>query len=389
MPANAKVWPIVTVPIESEGDVVAVRQRAHRLAELLGFERQDQTRIATAVSELARNAFSYADGGRAEFILDATPAPQIFAIRISDKGPGIADLQTILDGQYRSQSGMGLGILGARRLMDHFKLDSAVGAGTTVQIGQELPARAAPITRAKLGEMVATLQKDTSSDPLEILREQNRELMQSLEELRRKEEESKHLDQELSDTNRGVVALYAELDERAEQLRQASELKTKFLSNMSHEFRTPLNSILALSRLLLDRIDGELTAEQERQVGYIRRSAESLLELVNDLLDLAKVEAGKVDIRPSAFTVGNLFSGLRGALRPLLTSPSVELIFDIPDRVPELFTDEAKVTQILRNLISNALKFTEQGEVRVTGSHDDTQGRVRLSVRDTGIGIAP
>jgi CheY-like chemotaxis protein len=186
-----------------------------------------------------------------------------------------------------------------------------------------------------------------------------------------------------------VVALYAELDERAEQLRQASELKTKFLSNMSHEFRTPLNSILALSRLLLDRIDGDLTAEQERQVGYIRRSAESLLELVNDLLDLAKVEAGKVDIRPSAFTVGNLFSGLRGALKPLLTSPSVELIFDIPDQVPELFTDEAKVTQILRNLISNALKFTEQGEVRVTASYDDAQDRVRLSVRDTGIGIAP
>jgi signal transduction histidine kinase len=389
MPANTKVWPIVTVPIENEGDVVTVRQRAHRLAELLGFERQDQTRIATAVSELARNAFSYASGGRAEFVLESAPVPQVFSIRISDKGPGIADVQTILDGQYRSQSGMGLGILGARRLMDHFKLDSVLGEGTTIQIGQELPRRAAPITRAKLGEVAATLQKDTSSDPLEILRQQNRELMQSLEEIRRKEEESKHLDQELSDTNRGVVALYAELDERAEQLRQASELKTKFLSNMSHEFRTPLNSILALSRLLLDRIDGDLTAEQERQVGYIRRSAESLLELVNDLLDLAKVEAGKVDIRPSAFTVGNLFSGLRGALKPLLTSPSVELIFDIPDQVPELFTDEAKVTQILRNLISNALKFTEQGEVRVTASYDDAQDRVRLSVRDTGIGIAP
>ena len=224
---------------------------------------------------------------------------------------------------------------------------------------------------------------------MEVLRQQNRELMQSLDEIRRKDEESKQLDQELSDTNRGVVALYAELDERAEQLRQASELKSKFLSNMSHEFRTPLNSVLALSRLLLDRIDGDLTPEQERQVGYIRRSAESLLELVNDLLDLAKVEAGKVDIRPSAFTVAELFGGLRGALRPLLTSHAVELIFDIPDKVPNLFTDEAKVTQILRNLISNALKFTERGEVRVTALYDAERRRVNLSVRDTGIGIAP
>jgi signal transduction histidine kinase/CheY-like chemotaxis protein len=389
MAASSKVWPIVTVPIETEPDVVTVRQRAHRLAELLGFERQDQTRIATAVSELARNAFGYAGGGRAEFILDPTPVPQIFHVRISDKGPGIADVQTILDGQYRSKSGMGLGILGARRLMDHFRIDSKAGKGTTVEIGHDLPRRAAPVTRAKLAEICATLQKVNSSDPLEALRQQNRELMQSLEEIRRKDEESKQLDQELSDTNRGVVALYAELDERAEQLRHASELKTKFLSNMSHEFRTPLNSVLALSRLLLDRIDGDLTAEQERQVGYIRRSAESLLELVNDLLDLAKVEAGKVEIKPSAFTIGELFGGLRGALRPLLNGQAVDLNFDIPDKVPNLFTDEAKVTQILRNLISNALKFTEQGEVRVTASFDTERGRVNLSVRDTGIGIAP
>jgi signal transduction histidine kinase len=389
MAASTKVWPIVTVPIENEADVVAVRQRAHRLAELLGFERQDQTRIATAVSELARNAFSYAGGGRAEFILDPAPTPQVFHVRISDKGPGIADVQTILDGQYRSKSGMGLGILGARRLMDHFKIESKVGKGTTVEIGHDLPRRAEPVTRAKLSEIGAILQKDSSSDPLEVLRQQNRELLQSLEEIRRKDEESKQLDQELSDTNRGVVALYAELDGRAEQLRQASELKTKFLSNMSHEFRTPLNSVLALSRLLLDRIDGDLTPEQERQVGYIRRSAESLLELVNDLLDLAKVEAGKVGIRPSAFAVTELFGGLRGALRPLLIGQAVELIFDIPDKVPNLFTDEAKVTQILRNLISNALKFTEQGEVRVTATFDAERKRVDLSVRDTGIGIAP
>jgi signal transduction histidine kinase/CheY-like chemotaxis protein len=389
MAASTKLWPIVTVPIENEADVVTVRQRAHRLAELLGFERQDQTRIATAVSELARNAFSYAGGGRAEFILDPAPSPQAFHVRISDKGPGIADVQTILDGQYRSKSGMGLGILGARRLMDHFKIASEAGKGTTVEIGHDLSQRAPPVTRGKLSEISATLQKDSSSDPLEVLRQQNRELMQSLEEIRRKDEESKQLDQELSDTNRGVVALYAELDERAEQLRHASELKTKFLSNMSHEFRTPLNSVLALSRLLLDRIDGDLTPEQERQVGYIRRSAEGLLELVNDLLDLAKVEAGKVDVKPSAFTIGELFGGLRGSLRPLLNSQAVELIFDIPDKVPNLFTDEAKVTQILRNLISNALKFTEEGEVRVTASFDADTGRVNLSVRDTGIGIAP
>ncbi len=132
-----------------------------------------------------------------------------------------------------------------------------------------------------------------------MLREQNRELIQSLDEIRRRDEESKQLTQELGDTNRGVVALYAELDERAEQLRKASELKSRFLSHMSHEFRTPLEfgagAVAAAARPHRRRSD----AEQERQIGYIRRSAESLLELVNDLLDLSKVEAGKVEVKPA------------------------------------------------------------------------------------------
>src|ERR1700689_3098763 len=121
--------PIVTTPIEVESDVVAVRQRARRIAELLGFERQDQTRIATAVSEIARNAFSYGGAGRAEFSVEPNATPQRFCLRISDKGKGIVDLQSILDGQYRSQSGMGLGLVGARRLMDGFKINTAPGEG--------------------------------------------------------------------------------------------------------------------------------------------------------------------------------------------------------------------------------------------------------------------
>jgi signal transduction histidine kinase len=383
------LWPIATMTIETESDVVTVRQRGRRIAELLGFERQDQTRIATAVSEVARNAFVYAGGGRAEFLVEANESPQLLWVRISDQGKGIANLQAILDGQYRSQSGMGLGLVGARRLMDRFDIVSKPGEGTVADLGHHFPARKARFTHAKLSEIVAALKREDAIEPLAALRDQNRELLQSLDEIRRREEESKQLNQELGDTNRGVVALYAELDERAEQLRRASELKTRFLSNMSHEFRTPLNSILALSRLLVDRIDGELTPEQERQIGYIRRSAESLLELVNDLLDLAKVEAGKVEVKVTSFTVSSLFGALRGALRPLLASPSVELIFDSADQMPELVTDEAKVAQILRNLISNALKFTEKGEVAVRAEYDLDSKLATFSVRDTGIGIAP
>ena len=187
-----------------------------------------------------------------------------------------------------------------------------------------------------------------------------------MEEIRTRQVELTRVNRELEDTNRGVVALYAELDEKADHLRRADELKSKFLSNMSHEFRSPLNSILALTGLLRDRSDGPLTGEQEQQVDYIRKAAHDLLELVNDLLDLAKVEAGKLEARPIEFEISNLFAALRGMLRPLLLNQSVDLIFEDADHIPTLFTDEGKISQILRNFISNALKFTERGEVRVS-----------------------
>jgi len=205
----------------------------------------------------------------------------------------------------------------------------------------------------------------------------------------RAQQDLERLNGELEDTNRGVVALYSELDEKADYLRRADEMKSRFLSHMSHEFRTPLNSMLALTRMLLERMDGDLTQEQEVQVKWIRKAAEDLSELVNDLLDLAKVEAGRIAVRPAAFDVANLFGGLRGMLRPLLVSDAVRLVFDEPVGVPVLETDEGKVSQILRNFISNALKFTERGEVRVAARYDPANETVVFSVSDTGIGIAP
>jgi len=220
------------------------------------------------------------------------------------------------------------------------------------------------------------------------LQQQNRELAQALEELQGRHDDLDRMKRELEETNRGVVALYAELDEKAEHLRRADVAKTRFLSNVSHEFRTPLNSILALSRLLEERADGDLTAEQEKQVGYIVKAARSLSDLVDDLLDLAKVEAGKIVVRPAPFELSGLVGALRGMLRPLLTTDTVRLVIEEPQGVPTLESDEGKIAQILRNLLSNALKFTEHGEVRLRSSLCDDGARVAIAVSDTGIGIA-
>lgn len=381
-------WRLLTIAIERETDIVLVRQRARRIAELVGFDTQDQTRFTTALSEIARNAFEYAGGGEVEFGLVGKTQPQRLEALVRDQGPGIPHLDEILSGAYRSPGGMGLGIIGARRLAEVFEIESAPGRGTTVTLGKVLGRQRKLLGIADVRRITDTLARDGIADPLAELRGRDRELLRSLEELGRREKEVDQISQELQDTNRGVVALYAELEERAEHLRRADELKSKFLSNMSHEFRTPLSAVLALSKLLLDRVDGDLTVEQERQVRYIRRSAESLKELVDDLLDLAKVEAGKTEVRTSEFTVEDLFGALRGMMRPLLTGDAVALVVEECADLPPLVTDEGKVAQILRNFISNALKFTERGEVRVWAvrGEDDT---IVFRVRDTGIGIAP
>lgn len=394
---------LLKVSLSLETDFLLARQRAKQIAALLGFELQDQTRVATAVSEIARNAWEYGGGGTVEFFLDPkSTIPQLesqvsspqLRIVISDRGAGIAHLDQIWDGSYKSQTGMGIGLTGARRLLD--QLDVVTGkTGTQVTLIKLLPRNAPP--PPGIAEISTELARTASTDKsaaTAALTSQNQELLTLLTELRSREAELRALNVELEETNRGVLVLYAELADKAQAVQQASEMKTRFLSGVTHELRTPLNSIVSLSRLMLDHTDGPLNKEQDKQVHFILRSAQNLSEMVNDLLDLAKIEAGKSSINTSNFSVQSLFAGLRGMFRPLATNPDVKLVFELPDASTDLVTDEGKLSQILRNFISNALKFTEQGTVTVSAqSVADPDGKtgksIRFSVQDTGFGIAP
>jgi signal transduction histidine kinase/CheY-like chemotaxis protein len=377
---------LISVNLRFEQDVVLARQRARDIAQLLGFDHSEQIRLATATSEIARNAFRYARSGRVEFQLE-TSAPARLLIRVSDSGSGIHNLDEILEGRYRSTTGLGKGIAGTRRLMDQFEIQTG-STGTLVEMSKMVPQAAFPLHSARVEEIAQKLAQRRPENPYEEVERQNQELLKTLAELRSRQDELLELNRELEDTNRGVVALYAELDDRADALRRMSDAKTSFLSNMSHEFRTPLNSILSLSQMLMQRLDGDLTEEQERQISYIRGSAQALHEMVNDLLDIAKVEAGKVEVKAREFEVEDLFGALRGMLKPILQTTSVNLVFEEPVDLPTMFTDEGKISQILRNFISNAIKFTERGEVRVTAAKSEAK-TICFSVADTGIGIAP
>lgn len=377
---------LATLNLRFEQDVVLARQRAREISDLLGFDHSEQIRLATATSEIARNAFRYAKAGHVEFQVESD-APARLLIKVSDSGSGIQNLNEIQEGRYQSTTGLGKGIIGTQRLMDSFEIETGA-EGTVIEMSKIVPKYAPEITPARLEIVARKISQKKPDNPYEEVERQNQELLKTLAELRSRQEELSLLNNELEDTNRGVVALYAELDDRADTLRRMSDAKTSFLSSMSHEFRTPLNSILSLSQMLLQRLDGDLNSDQEKQISYIRAAALGLNEMVNDLLDLAKVEAGKVEPKAREFEVEDLFGALRGMLRPLLHGASVNLVFEEMGGLPTMFTDEGKLSQILRNFISNALKFTERGEVRVTAKAVDPQ-TVVFDVADTGIGIAP
>jgi len=379
---------ILQVGIDSEPDVVAVRQRARQISALLGFGAQDQVRIATAVSEVARCASSRLARGRAVFALDSSGNQQQLVVTIRADGDPVRATELVSGVEGESpQSQLNNAVATAHRLMDECSVQGSPEHGLHVLMLKALGPRQ-HIDRDRLLQLGGELAASPVQNTVAEMQQQNRELAMALAELRDRQEDLISLTHELEDTNRGVVALYAEIEEKAERLRKADEMKSRFLSNTSHELRTPLSSIRALSKLLLDRMDGELTVEQERQVQFIATAASDLSELVNDLLDLAKIEAGKVELTVAPIDVANLFSALKGMLRPLAHHEHVELVFVMPPPGALLLSDEGMVAQILRNFISNALKFTEHGQICVELRASASPDHVTFAVSDTGIGIS-
>jgi signal transduction histidine kinase len=185
-----------------------------------------------------------------------------------------------------------------------------------------------------------------------------------------------------------------ELDDRLDELAQANmklyemnRLKSDFLATVSHELRTPLNSILGFSDVLSSI--NALDDKQKRYVTNIQRSGRMLLEMINDILDLAKMESGKMEVRPSEFRIASLVSAQCDMARPLAEKKNIDLDCEAPANLPPVRQDAAKVQQILNNLLSNAIKFTPEGGRIVVSAESGTEDELRLTVSDTGIGISP
>ncbi|OGQ89054.1 MAG: hypothetical protein A2512_01690 [Deltaproteobacteria bacterium RIFOXYD12_FULL_56_24] len=226
------------------------------------------------------------------------------------------------------------------------------------------------------------------------LKESGLRLQEQQDELRVTNEEltlqAQILEEEQGKTlkkNSELETVQTELEEKAAALTLASQYKSDFLANMSHELRTPLNSLLLLSRDLMDNRGGNLTKEQVESAGVIQRSGKDLLSLINDILDLAKIEAGRMDLLLEEVTLQELTDSLKMRFLPQFRQKGVELGIWLAEGTPEtIATDQQRLEQILNNLLANALKFTDQGKVDLTFSPENTEALL-IQVRDTGIGI--
>lgn len=239
----------------------------------------------------------------------------------------------------------------------------------------------------------------------EELEEQTQALRQSELTLQHQQEELEHTNKELMEkaanleeknkmfevTNREMENARAELEEKARQLSLSSKYKSEFLANMSHELRTPLNSLLILSKLLADNSEDNLTEKQVNFSKTIYSSGSDLLALINDILDLAKIESGKMTVNPGKVLISDIVEFVENSFRPMANEKNVNLCISVQDDLPlSLISDEQRLQQILKNLLSNAFKFTNQGEVRLeigVSSNSSQQQTIVFSVVDTGIGI--
>ncbi|MFJ6378582.1 HAMP domain-containing protein [Kitasatospora sp. NPDC092039] len=279
------------------------------------------------------------------------------------------------------------------------------------QVHRDFLAQFAEICGVNLGNLLANARTDEllgeSQRLTAELQARSEELQEGQEELRRSNAELEEKAALLAQRNRDIEAknleieqARQELEERARELTQASMYKSEFLANMSHELRTPLNSLLILAQLLAENSAGNLTPKQVEYAGVIHSAGTDLLQLINDILDLSKVEAGKMDLAIEPFAVRELLEYVESGFRPLADQKGLAFEVSVDRNTPErIVTDQSRLRQVLRNLLSNAVKFTDVGRVELRIERVEeadlpsglgrTRAAVAFHVDDTGIGIDP
>jgi signal transduction histidine kinase len=353
---------LLSLEIRAEPDVVRVRQRARQLATLFGFDLQDQTRIATAASEVARNAYQYARGGTAQFSVEGK-VPAAFFIRVSDSGPGIANLPAILAGQVKSRTGLGVGLIGSKKLMDDVWVDTSASKGTTVEMRKALPEQAPRVTPELLTHVERELSRPGLESPFDEVRRQNQELIRALAELKDHQAELARINRSLQDR---------------------FEFEQYLVGIVSHDLRNPLSAMVTSASVLIHR--GDLDEKQTKTAARIVSSGNRAERMIRDLLDFTQARiGGGIPVQRSSLDLHAVARQIVDEIQAAHLEHQIQLE-QSGDGHGE--GDSDRLAQVLTNLVHNAIKYSLPGtSVRVASR--GTGDSLVLRVHNEGPPIPP
>ena len=354
-------YPILTVRINAQS-VVPLRTRARQVGELFGLDKMQRTRFITALSEIARNVVQYAGEGTVTFLFDigtdAQPVQRLLA-RISDKGPGIDDLDAILRGRLNALNQVPTGIAGSRRLVDSLDFETPADGGTVATLAMALPRNAPKLSGADLASLVDQVARRKPESPLEELEQQNREMMDTLQQLRNKQLE----------------------------LQKADQRKNQFLATLAHELRNPLGT-LHMTLEIMRRHEYMAPAQLAERREVMARQTEQLTRLVDDLLDVSRISLGKVELNRRSADIGDLVLQALEMTQAAIESKGHAAAF-LPWKDPlPVHVDATRLKQVLCNLIHNAARYTPAGGTIAISVRREEASAV-VDVVDNGIGIPP
>lgn len=270
-------------------------------------------------------------------------------------------------------------------ILDSNKVIAFISCGTVNSFSKEeieIFKQSVPIISASYITLIANQKTKEYS---ERLAHTNEELEIQSEELQAQSEELKQQSEELKATGESLQQQNIKLHNQRKEVEEANRLKSEFLSNMSHELRTPLNSINALSKVLIMETSGKLDDDESNYLEIIERNGKRLLSLINDILDLSRIEAGKLELNPTSFSMNNFLSLIIENISPLADTKGLQLKLDAEAEI-EVTTDKNRLDQVITNVVGNAIKFTEEGEVKVICEQKNEN--INVTIQDTGIGIS-
>jgi C4-dicarboxylate-specific signal transduction histidine kinase len=397
---------LLTITIRGSDDVVMARQRARQITALLNFDKQGQTRIATVVSEIARNAYQYAGGGKVEYCLTKNSLNSLnslasfspsFIVRITDNGPGISNVDEILSGSHISKTGNGLGIIGAKKIMDRFSINVVPGEGTEIIAEMDLPILAPAISSQLLNKITEELARNRPNSVSDEIQQQNQELLQALATISkarddlevRVEERTAQLLQEMTERKRMEEWMQQHHQDLAhvERINSMGELA----SALAHELNQPLAAISAYTHGCVRRLEANNYKSEEivKIMKLVTEQAERAGEIIHRMKNFAK--KGKLSLETVDINI--LIKDTLTLMQQELKRHRVVINFEIDNDLPNLSLDTIQIQQAITNIIRNAIQAMQEAHITkpkvFISSHmiGDTN-TMEINIIDNGPGLS-